>query len=198
VKDHSLGNGDLIKIGPVVLKFLRGGIEAQYHEQIYQIVVTDGLTGASTRRYFDEFLEREISRARRRARPLSLVMFDLDHFKKVNDAYSHLAGDYVLREIASMIRPMVRPEECFARYGGDEFALILPDGSREEAVTFAEKIRALFEQHRILFDGHVIAVTLSLGVAEFSPEMSSPRELIRAADAKLYEAKRGGRNRVQS
>jgi diguanylate cyclase (GGDEF)-like protein len=126
------------------------------------------------------------------------VMFDIDHFKKVNDTHSHLAGDEVLRELGAMIRAQVRAEECFARYGGEEFALVLPEASREGAVGVAEKFRATVEAHRFSFDGIVIPVTISLGVAELGSDMEVPQQLIKAADDKLYESKRSGRNRVSA
>ena len=199
VSEQTLRDGDRFKVGPAIFKFFAGGdVEAQYHEEIYNLMVTDALTQASTKRFFLETLEREIGRAQRHGRPLSLVMFDIDHFKKINDTHSHLAGDDVLRELGGTIRAQVRAEECFARYGGEEFVLVLPETAREGAVTVAEKVRAAVEAHRFSFEGAVIPVTISLGVAELAPEMKSPQQLIKAADDKLYESKRSGRNRVSS
>jgi diguanylate cyclase (GGDEF)-like protein len=199
VSEQTLRHGDRFKVGPAIFKFFAGGdVEAQYHEEIYNLMVTDALTQASTKRFFLETLEREIVRAQRHGRPLSLVMFDIDHFKKVNDTYSHLAGDDVLRELGATIRAQVRAEECFARYGGEEFALVLPEASRDGAVGVAEKFRVAVESHRFNFEGAVIPVTISLGVAELGADMKSPQQLIKAADDKLYESKRSGRNRVSS
>jgi diguanylate cyclase (GGDEF)-like protein len=199
VSEQVLRDGDRFKVGPAIFKFFAGGdVEAQYHEEIYSLMVTDALTQASTKRFFLAALEREIVRARRHGRPLSLVMFDIDHFKKVNDTHSHLAGDEVLRELGETIRAQVRAEECFARYGGEEFALVLPEATREGALTVAEKLRAAVETHRFAFDGMVIPVTISLGVAELGAEIETPQQLMKAADDKLYEAKRSGRNRVSS
>ncbi len=104
----------------------------------------------------------------------------------------------MLRELGATIRAQVRAEECFARYGGEEFALVLPEATREGAVGVAEKFRAAVEGHRFTFDGAVIPVTISLGVAELGAETKSPQQLIKAADDKLYESKRSGRNRVSS
>ena len=199
VSEQTLRDGDRFKVGPAIFKFFAGGdVEAQYHEEIYSLMVTDALTQASTKRFFLETLEREIVRAQRHARPLSLVMFDIDHFKKINDTHSHLAGDEVLRELGTTIRAQVRAEECFARYGGEEFVLVLPEAPKAGAVTVAEKFRAAVETHRFTFEGAVIPVTISLGVAELGGEMKSPQQLIKAADDKLYESKRSGRNRVSS
>jgi diguanylate cyclase (GGDEF)-like protein len=199
VSEQTLRDGDRFKVGPAIFKFFAGGdVEAQYHEEIYNLMVTDALTQASTKRFFLETLEREIVRAQRHGRPLSLVMFDIDHFKKINDAHSHLAGDEVLRELGATIRAQVRAEECFARYGGEEFALVLPEATREGAAGVAEKFRAAVEGHRFTFEGAVIPVTISLGVAELRAEMKTPQQLMKAADEKLYESKRSGRNRVSS
>jgi diguanylate cyclase (GGDEF)-like protein len=199
VSDQTLRDGDRFKVGPAIFKYFAGGdVEAQYHEEIYSLMVTDALTQASTKRFLLETLEREIVRAHRHGRPLSLVMFDIDHFKKINDTHSHLAGDEVLRELGAMIRAQVRAEECFARYGGEEFALVLPEATREGAATVAEKFRTAVERQRFSFDGAVIPVTISLGVAELGPEMKTPQQLMKAADEKLYDSKRSGRNRVSS
>ncbi len=199
VSEQTLRDGDRFKVGPAIFKFFAGGdVEAQYHEEIYNLMVTDALTQASTKRFFLETLEREILRAQRHGRPLSLVMFDIDHFKKINDTYSHLAGDDVLRDLGATIRAQVRADECFARYGGEEFALVLPEAAQEGAVTVAEKFRAAVESHRFNFEGVVLPVTISLGVAELGSELKTPQQLIKAADDKLYESKRSGRNRVSS
>src|SRR5437868_150424 len=121
-----LRSGDLIKVGGAIFKFLFGGelgsIEAQYHEEIYRLTIIDGLTQVYNKRYLLEFLEREMARCLRHQRDLSLVIFDIDHFKKINDTFGHLAGDYCLRELASALKSRIRKEECFARYGGEEFA----------------------------------------------------------------------------
>ncbi len=136
--------------------------------------------------------------AQRHARSLALVIFDIDHFKKINDMRSHLAGDHVLRELGAAIRAQVRAEECFARYGGEEVALVFRETPRDGAVTVAEKFRAAIETHPFIFEGAVIPVTISLGVAELGGETKTPQQLIKAADDKLYESKRSGRNRVSS
>jgi diguanylate cyclase (GGDEF)-like protein len=199
VSEQTLRDGDRFKVGPAIFKFFAGGdVEAQYHEEIYSLMVTDALTQASTKRFFLETLEREIVRAQRHARPLSLVMFDIDHFKKINDTHSHLAGDDVLRELGATIRAQVRAEECFARYGGEEFALVLPETPRDGAVTVAEKFRSAIESHRFSFEGVAIPVTISLGVAELGGDIRTLQQLIKAADDKLYESKRSGRNRVSA
>ncbi|RKH43055.1 GGDEF domain-containing protein [Corallococcus llansteffanensis] len=197
VGGRSLQNGDLVKIGRTIFKFIAGGnIEAAYHDEIYRLTTMDGLTQIYNRRYFDEQLDREVSRSRRYERTLSLVMLDLDHFKEVNDTFGHLAGDSVLKQLASTVRTRIRREDVFARYGGEEFAMLLPEISLGGARQLAEKVRKLVERQRFEFDKQVIPVTLSVGVATLEPQHREATELVRAADERLYEAKTQGRNRV--
>ncbi len=197
VTEYPLSSGDLIKVGPCILKYLAAGdIEAAYHEEIYRLTITDGLTGIANRRAFEETIKAEVRRSLRYARPLSLVMFDLDHFKKVNDTYGHMAGDYVLKAVASLVRSRLREEDAFARYGGEEFALLLPETSKAVAAQLAETIRAAIANTQFEFEDRLIPVTVSMGVAEVVPGLRTPHELVKAADARLYEAKHEGRNKV--
>lgn len=197
--ERELRNGDLVKIGRTIFKYIAGGnIEAAYHDEIYRLTTMDGLTQIYNRRYFEESLEREVSRSRRYERVLSLVMFDIDYFKSVNDRYGHLAGDYVLKQLASTVRVRIRREDIFARYGGEEFGILLPEVDTGGARQLAEKVRKLVERQRFEFDKQPIPVTVSVGVATLAPHHREPEDLVRAADAKLYEAKAHGRNRVVS
>ena len=192
-----LRNGDLLKIGRTIFKFIAGNnIEAAYHDEIYRMTTVDGLTQVFNRRYFEDAIERELSRSRRYTRPLSLVLLDIDHFKKINDTFGHLAGDAVLKEVALTVRARTRREDVFARFGGEEFALLLPEVDQKGAATLAEKARKLVEKHHFVFDGEDIAVTVSAGVATVQKKGETPVELIGRADEKLYEAKGAGRNRV--
>jgi diguanylate cyclase (GGDEF)-like protein len=160
--------------------------------------LVDGLTKAHNRRYLFQEIDRELQREGRPGRPLALVMFDLDHFKKVNDTHGHMAGDHVLREIASLTRQHVRPGDVFARYGGEEFALLLPGKDLQGAAALAETIRAEVAAHVFTFEERTISMTISAGVAQANEDTRIADELIRSADQKLYDAKRGGRNRVLS
>jgi diguanylate cyclase (GGDEF)-like protein len=192
-----LRSGDLIKVGGSIFKFLTGdNVELQYHETIYTLTIVDGLTGVNNKRYFLEYLEREMGRCHRYGRPLTLMMFDIDFFKKINDVHGHLAGDYVLRELAQTVKRMVRKEQCFARYGGEEFALVVPEDGIEKARIFAEKIRQTIEKKQFTFENQDIPVTLSIGVADMTQDMTDPLQFIKVADANLYKAKKAGRNRV--
>jgi two-component system cell cycle response regulator len=197
IEEYVLRDGDLIKIGRTIFKFLSGGnIEHAYHEEIYRLTTVDGLTQISNKRFFVETLEREMARAHRYQRDLSLAMFDLDHFKNINDTYGHLAGDYVLKQLASVVKQKIRREDLFARYGGEEFAIILPEISLATALTFSEKIRQLVEQQEFRFENTSIDVTISMGVATADDKIKEMEALIKVADENLYAAKAGGRNRV--
>lgn len=203
--EKRLYDGDFVKIGRSIFKFLSShNVEAQYHEEIYRLTTVDGLTGAFNKRYFLENLDREIGRAVRYGRPLSLIMLDIDYFKKINDTYGHLAGDTILKQIASLILQHTRKEDIFARYGGEEFGLVLPEMEEAGATRLAEKLRQQIEEGRFLFENNPVPITMSMGVAVFEGVESKTRAaqemsltaLIQAADTALYEAKKTGRNRV--
>jgi len=195
--EFGLANGDRIKVGPTIFKYLSGAdVEAQYHEEIYRMTIIDGLTQAHVKRYLVEALEKEVIRARRYARGLSFIMFDIDHFKTINDHHGHLAGDFVLKELARIVQGRIRRDEIFARYGGEEFAIILPETNIDGARSLASGLREKIEQSHFMFQSDIIPVTISMGVACLTDAEKTGQDLIRAADAKLYEAKRGGRNRV--
>jgi diguanylate cyclase (GGDEF)-like protein len=193
-----LRDGDLIRFGVAICKFLAGdNIEAQYHEEVYRMTIQDGLTGVHNKRFLLEFLEREVAGAARRAAALSLIMVDIDHFKKINDTHGHLTGDAALKELCRRLRPRIRAADLFARYGGEEFAVVLPDTPLAGAIQFAEELRALVADEPFS-DGDIrMPCTISLGVAQLDPaQPARPEELIKRADENLYAAKRGGRNRV--
>lgn len=198
VERRLLEADDLIRIGSHILKFLSSDhIEVQYHETIYAMMISDGLTGAYNKRFLVESLDRELVRSHRHGRPVSLVMFDVDFFKTVNDTHGHLAGDAVLREISLRVHSNVRKDEIFARYGGEEFAVLLPETSLDEAFAFAERLRRTVADTPVSADGVDIPVTISLGIAHTpGDDELSPTALIADADRHLYEAKRAGRNRV--
>ena len=162
------------------------------------MAIIDGLTQIYNKRYFVEFIDRELARCQRYNRPLTLVMFDLDHFKKINDEFGHLAGDYVLKRLAnSIMAKNIRKEECFARYGGEEFAIVLPDTPKQNGAILAEKIRQMVQDTRFEFETNVIPVTISMGVSEMT-KGDAVDSFIQRADEKLYESKQTGRNRVCS
>ncbi|MFO0842033.1 MAG: GGDEF domain-containing protein [Gemmataceae bacterium] len=193
-----LRDGDYLRVGNSIYRFLAGGnVEAEYHEEIYRLAIVDALTDIPNKRYLIEFLGRELSRAQRYRRQLSLLLFDIDRFKAINDGHGHLCGDHVLREMAQRLKGTIRRDELLARYGGEEFAVVLPECSRVNAHGVGERVRGLVASHRFSFDGQAVPVTVSVGVASVvDGESIGPDELIDRADERLYEAKRGGRNRV--
>ncbi len=197
VKEQSLRDGDQVQIGRSILKFMTGeNIEVHYHEEIYRLMTIDGLTQIFNRRYFDEALEREFNRSKRYARALSLVLFDIDHFKKTNDTWGHLAGDSLLRQLVAALRLKLRREDIFARTGGEEFGVLLPEIGFDGAMITAEKLRKIAEITPLKFEQNAIPCTISLGVALLIDEDLTGEALYKRADEKLYAAKQSGRNRV--
>jgi len=197
IDEYALCDGDFIKVGRCIFKFLSGNnIENAYHEEIYRLTTIDGLTQVFNRRYFIETLERELGRAQRYRRDLSLIMFDIDHFKVVNDTHGHLAGDHVLKQLAALVKLRIRREDVLARYGGEEFGIILPEVDNASAIQFAEKIRGLVEAAEFRFEDTPIAVTISVGVTTLVGEQEDVLEFVKLADDNLYAAKQAGRNRV--
>ncbi|MGQ0504777.1 MAG: diguanylate cyclase [Myxococcaceae bacterium] len=195
----SLNDGDKIQIGTnTVLKFsLQDELEEQYQRSIYESATRDGLTRLYNRKFFIDSLKKEFAYCLRHRVNLSLVMFDVDHFKKINDTFGHQAGDFVLAKIAQKINEAVRSEDVLARYGGEEFALMLRESSEEKAAICAERCRRAIDGYNFVFSGTPIRATISLGVATLTDsDFSEPEELIASADKYLYRAKKAGRNRV--
>ncbi len=193
-----ISDGDLLRCGEAILKFLAGSnVEAAYHEEIYRMSILDGLTAVHNKRFFLEFLDRELARSNRHGGALALIMFDIDHFKQVNDTHGHLAGDLVLKELCKRLKPRIRREDLLARYGGEEFACVLPDTEPAGALAFAESVRLLVAREPFVYESTPLPVTISVGVAMHEPGLRT-EELIRRADDRLYTAKRSGRNRVVS
>lgn len=197
VGEQILTNSDRVKVGPAILKFLSGAdAEAKYHEEIYRMTIVDGLTQIHNKRYLFEVLERECVRARRHDRPLSVIMFDIDFFKRINDQFGHLAGDHALRELARICQERIRRDETFARYGGEEFTVVLPETAIDGALSLAEDLRSRAEGNEFVFQNEKIPLTISLGCAQLQSSDKTALDLIQRADEKMYEAKHGGRNRV--
>jgi diguanylate cyclase (GGDEF)-like protein len=198
VTAHRLRDGDYVRVGNCIYRFLAGGnVEADYHEEIYRLTIMDALTETHNKRWLFQFLEYELARSERHQRPLSVVMFDIDHFKALNDRLGHLAGDATLRELASCIKASVRKVDLFARYGGEEFVLALPETTRDGALVCAEQVRQRVEAHEFRYENDIYKVTISLGVAATIGDAAlTPASFLGEADANLYKAKHAGRNRV--
>jgi diguanylate cyclase (GGDEF)-like protein len=169
VQARELTDGDLIKVGRTILKYLsNNNIETAYHEEIYRLTTIDGLTRCFNRRYLREQLVREVSRATRYKRPLSLVVFDVDQFTQLNEDYGHLAGDAVLAQLGKRVSRRIRREDVFARMAGGEFAIVMPELDNRGAVFLAERIQAIVSEGAFGFDDINIRVNITAGVTSLS------------------------------
>ncbi len=220
-----LCQGDVLQVAHLVLRFHDcTSLDALLHDRIYRLATTDPGTGAFNRRYLQDILGREVQRARRGGHPLSVICFDLDHFKRVNDTHGHAAGDRVLQQCVQRVQACLRAGDVLCRVGGEEFTVLLPDTALEAAVVLAERLRLAVSSAPIVWsagsaaepaagssdgpqtlpgpdgsqdaDGPGLQQTISLGVADLAPEVADGTALLAWADHRLYAAKRGGRNCV--
>ncbi len=197
--NKELVDGDKILVGSTtILKFTyHDNLDEIFQKQMYESALRDGLTKAFNKKYFTDRLESEFTFATRHVSPLTLVLFDIDHFKKVNDTHGHQAGDYVLSEISTLLTGALRAEDVFARYGGEEFAVICRGSDVMQGQIVAERMRKAVEQHKFMFEGTHIPLTISVGVAGLpDPAVKDAAELVSLADQSLYKSKHAGRNRV--
>ena len=178
-----------------ILIFYRTKIDKLF-KQLQELTLIDALTGVYNRRYFDIYIDKVIPFSRRTNTPLLLVLFDIDHFKKVNDDYGHNFGDEVLKELAEVVGAIVRKSDGFVRFGGEEFAIIMPETTIETGMTIAERIRKAIEKTEFRYKGKKVPITISLGVTKYDDV--TIKELIERADQALYRAKKNGRNQVVS
>ena len=193
---ETIGRTPVVRLHALMPADAAPGVEL--YVKLEEMATIDGKTGLANYRVFGEKLHDEWLRAERYRQPLSLVMLDLDDFKRVNDSLGHLAGDRVLREFAMLVAGGARATDVAARYGGEEFAIILPHTGGERAARVAERVRAAVEDFTFLDPEHPSKVTVSAGVATFpsGPEVASAEALVAAADRALYAAKKAGKNRV--
>ncbi len=199
VDNAYIQDGDLLRIGGTIFKFLSGNnIEQAYHEELFKLAKMDGLTNIFNRRYFTTSLESETDRALRYNREFSLLMIDIDHFKNINDTLGHRAGDYILRELANILSNRSRRVDCVCRYGGEEFAIIIPEVDIMGAFKFAVMLKDTVSEHMFKFEQNEIHITISIGVTDNMEGDQIPEELVETADRRLYLAKERGRNRVVS
>lgn len=199
VKKRVLANGDQVHISSDTLfKFALGGEAEQILlKEMHQMANYDAVTGIHNKHVFEKRFNEEFSYAQRNKLPLSLLMLDIDFFKKVNDTYGHMAGDYVLKGVAARIGEALRDEDILARYGGEEFTVILRGTDRDSAFILAERIRKLVESRPFSFEKQLIPTTVSVGVATLNNgSYTNTADLLAQADACLYKSKEGGRNRV--
>ena len=191
-----------VRTGLQLVMFIAAAVAASWisriHAQLKDLSIRDGLTGLYNHAYFKTHLGEELARAARFDRPLSIILFDLDHFKSCNDTYGHRVGDQLLEELADLLRTNLRAVDVPARYGGEEFVILLPETGSRLAMEVAERLRRIVEGHRFLPDhpSGPLAITLSGGVASFDQARSTPDLLLDVADRALYKAKAEGRSRV--
>jgi diguanylate cyclase (GGDEF)-like protein len=195
-----LNNNDQIKTGNVLFKFLeRGSIEAVAIEQLQNKSEKDPLTGIFNKGALNMKGAESFKRAKLLKVPLSIAVFDIDHFKKVNDTYLHAAGDYALKEIAAVVQnKLIRTDDILARYGGEEFVVLLFGSTLDQALEIGERLRATIEGHNFNYQGTNLRLTISVGVATKEPQMTTWEELFVKADTAMYYSKNNGRNRVSS
>lgn len=195
---HKLQNNDQIKVGNIIFKFLeRGSIETVASAQTFDRGHTDALTGIANRGAFQVKAPELFKRSELLGITLTLMVFDIDRFKVINDTYLHTAGDYVLREIAKVIRDkLIRGNDFFARVGGEEFSLMLLGSPPKQAEEIGERIRATVENHEFMFEGQKIPTTISIGIAFKSPQDATWESVYERADKALFHSKNNGRNRV--
>lgn len=198
VKQCIIEDGDRIQISSAsIMKFsFQDKLENIFHKELYRMAVTDPLTAIYNKRFFLDRIEEEFSHAKRGKQMLSLLIFDVDHFKQCNDQYGHLAGDFVLQRIAEQVLSMTRAGDIFARYGGEEFCLLLRQADQKATLTLSERIRHSIESYPFDYNGQNLKVTVSIGVAIYEPTLATSRVFIQEADRCLYVAKEKGRNRI--
>ncbi|MCA2959679.1 MAG: GGDEF domain-containing protein [Silvanigrellales bacterium] len=198
IQSAELTHGDMLRVGNVRLRYYsHGSADQLLFDRIYRMAVQDRMLEIFRKDYLLEKLEEDFRLAKTNSLHLALLMFDLDKFKSINDTHGHDAGDFVLKEVCNYIKPLVRPEDTFARFGGEEFCLLLPKLTLDEAFLFGERVRQLIEKSVFDYEGTLIPVTLSIGVAScMDPALTSAIDFIKAADACVYKSKNAGRNRV--
>jgi diguanylate cyclase (GGDEF)-like protein len=191
-------SGDKIRIGSTVLRVnYHDEIEEEYHSKLFDFAAFDALTGLYNRRYILNELENHCKIAKRNNRIFSLIIVDIDNFKKVNDQYGHLAGDECLKKIAYIMNNSLREQDICGRYGGEEFLIILPETKLEGAVNLAERIRKKIEGTNISFQKHQIKNTISAGVSQFNASIPDNEYLFKMADKALRKAKELGKNKIE-
>jgi two-component system cell cycle response regulator len=197
INDSPLSPGDKIFIGATILKFtFEDAIENKFHTKVDELINIDGLTGLLVKRAFDRKLSVVFVKAKRRGKPLSLLMMDLDGLKQINDTHGHQLGSHSISESGKIIGKIIGEKGKACRYGGDEFMAFLRKTSLTQAEAIGESIRQKIAKHTFTLNGYSASPTISIGVAELSDEVESPSELIKNADEALYRAKEAGRNTV--
>ena len=197
ITDTILHDGDLILIGRVLFKFIRSSsIENRFFDQMYALATTDFLTGIFNRQHIISRLESEFARSRRYNRPLSILLYDIDHFKHVNDSFGHLAGDQLLMESSRLIGKSVRSQDYYGRFGGDEFMIICPETDLNNTVLLAQRLVQVLAKWSYSYQSRKLDFNISIGLAALSDEMRSAVDLIAKADTLMYRSKQRGRYHI--
>jgi len=197
ISEQQLHDGDIIMISNILLKFVSStSIENQFFLSMFEMATKDSLTKTNNKHHLLNRLEKEFKRAVRHNRALCLMLYDIDHFKNINDTYGHLAGDIILAESSEIISARLRSDDTFGRFGGDEFAVICPETSLSQAECLAERIRTIIEKEKFDIEVTKVNITISIGVAELTPDIKTVEQLFTNADKALYVAKEQGRNRI--
>lgn len=194
----TLKKEDMVKIGNTILKYLpKGELEINYIGALESAAHTDALTKVFNKGHIMEVLEAEFKRAKALQQEFSLIILDLDHFKKINDTHGHDAGDMVLRESCALVRNRILPKSAvMGRFGGEEFLIVLPNTGLEDAMAIGENVRSALEKNAFNYEGKRIPVTSSVGVAEMAVDVDSSQAIFKLADKAVYSAKQSGRNKV--
>jgi diguanylate cyclase (GGDEF)-like protein len=202
----TLRDGDIVRLGTILLKFFaHDNVDSIMHDKIYRMATIDAGTQIFNKQYLLDALESEFKFSKTYDRELSIIYYDLDHFKPVNDNYGHNAGDFILRESAALVKSAVRKDDILGRFGGEEFVIILPNTDGRVAAELAERIRQKHELHAFVIDcvdagGAKKKVshrqTVSMGVMQLKPGVATPKDLLEEADKRLYNSKQTGRNKV--
>lgn len=201
IQRHLLQDADKVQLGSsAILKFsFQDEVEERAQKQLYESATRDGLTNCYNKKYFADQLKTEFAYYFRHNEPMSLSLFDLDFFKKLNDGYGHQAGDHVLKTVAALVQKALRTEDIFARYGGEEFGIIFKNTDGEKAFLVLERIRRQIEKYEFMDGDRRMPVTVSIGIATLEGQnYPTPKALVKAADDYLYQAKGKGRNRTES
>lgn len=197
VTEIMLRDGDLILIGRVMFKFIRSNtIENRFFGQMFALATTDFLTGIFNRQHILSRLEQEFSRSRRYQRPLSIVSYDVDHFKQINDSFGHLAGDQLLMESCRLVAQNVREQDFFGRLGGDEFLIVCPETDLNNTVLLAQRLGQLISKWSYVYQSRKLDFSISMGVAALVDGIRTPSELLSKADELLYRSKHRDKNHV--
>ena len=201
LSSRALVEGDKLTLGSVTFRFsFQDADDTEYHQLLRNMAIKDGLTRVYNKRYFMEALQKEFDYNRRVHAGLALVLFDIDHFKRVNDTWGHPVGDLILKQIAQLVEQDARDYDVFARYGGEEFVLLIRGSSMQSGVALAERIRQAVADHRFGSEGEDVRLTVSLGVAYWDGNacVKQMADLVELADHQLYESKHCGRNCVRA